>query len=454
MVTSALTALGENLMMVSRLRWLAAGAIALGAGATLAQDAPLLDGLSDPEIRILAQPADPETRKATAIVNGDVITDTDIDHRLNLVLAANQGQIADDEKARLRLQVIRNLIDEKLQIQEAASKEVTIPQPEVDQAFGRVASNFKMNPTQFADYLRVRGTSPTSIKQQIHAELAWSRLLRRRVEPFINVGDDEVQALIDRLNAAKGSDEYRIAEIFLTATAENAEQVRENAQRIVDQVRGGASFIAYARQFSEASTAAVGGDLGWVRSAQLSDELQPVVESLPEGQVSNPIQIPGGFAIIALVDKRKVLAADPKDAVLAVKQITIPLPANVTQSAAEATVRQLNGELPSMGGCGGAEALAGRYGGTVVANDQVRLGNLPPALQEIMGKLQVGETTPPFGARDDGIRVLVLCGREDPPAAGAPSFDQLYAQMEENKIAMAARRYLRDLRRDAVIDYR
>lgn len=447
-------------MRVLNVRRLMAGAVALVSGATiagmtLAQDAPVLEGLSDPDIQILAQPVDPYTRKATAIVNGDVITDTDIEHRLNLVLAANQrGTIDDDEKTRLRLQVIRNLIDEKLQIQEAAAKEVTIPGAELDQAYARVAGNFKMNPSQFSDYLRERNTSAASIRQQIHAEMAWSRLMRRRVEPFIAVGEDEVQALIDRLNAAKGSDEYRIGEIFLSATPESAEQVRDNAQRIVDQVRQGASFVAYARQFSEASTAAVGGDLGWVRAGQLSDELQPVIDSLPVGQVSNPVQVPGGFAIVALIEKRQVLQADPKDAILSVKQITVPLPANVTRESAEATARKINSELPSMGGCGGAEAFAERYGGNVVANDQVRLGNLPQQLQTIMERMQVGESTPPFGAREDGIRMLVLCGREDPPAGGAPSFDQIYQQMEESKIAMAARRYLRDLRRDAVVDYR
>lgn len=441
-------------MTVSKLRWLAAGALALTAGISFAQTGSLFDGLTDPEIQILGRPIDPTVRKATAIVNGDVITDTDIDQRLNLVLAANKGEVSDDERLRLRLQVLRNLIDEKLQIQEATSKEVTVDTPEIDQAFGRVASNFRMTPAQFDDFLVVRGTSPTSMKQQIHAELAWSRLLRRRVEPFVNVSEDEVQALIDRLTAAKGTEEYRIAEVFLTATPENADQVRENGERIVEQIRNGGSFVAYARQFSEASTAAVGGDLGWVRLAQLSQELQPVVESLPEGQVSNPIQIAGGFAIIALVDKRQVLAADPKDAVLSVKQITIPFASDITQQQAENMVERLQAATQTMGGCGGADAVASSFGGTIVENDQLRLGNLPPQLIEIMDQMQVGQSTPPFGARDEGLRVLVLCGREDPKSAGAPSFDDLMAQMEESKVAMAARRYLRDLRRDAVIDYR
>ncbi len=403
---------------------------------------------------MLGQPVDPNVRKATAIVNGDVITDTDVAQRLNLVLAANQIKVGEDERMRLRLQVLRNLIDEKLQIQEAAQHEVTISEPEVDQAFTRVAGNFKMKPPEFAEYLRTRGTSAASIKQQIRAELAWSRLLRRRIEPFVNVGDDEVQAIIDRMNAAKGSEEYRVAEIFLSATAESMPQVMETANGIVAQIRQGASFIAYARQFSEASTAAVGGDLGWVRPEQLSEELSPIIKSLPVGQVSNPVAVPGGVVIVAVAEKRQVLAANPDDAILSLKQISVPFEIGVTQADADAAVRKMQAATQSMGGCGGAEAVADSMGGTVVSNDQVRLGDLPQQLRGIIGKLQIGQATPPFGDQQRGIRVLVLCGREDPASSGAPSFDQLYAQLEESRVAMRAQRYLRDLRRDAIVDYR
>jgi len=151
-------------------------------------------------------PSDPTLRKAQAIVNGDVITDTDIDQRLALVLAANGGNVDEAERPRLRLQVLRNLIDEKLQIQEAESNSIRIPDAEVEAAYARVAQNFRRTPTEFADYLKGAGSSPMSIKAQIRGELAWSRVLRRMVEPMVNVGDDEVQQLIDKLNAAKGKD--------------------------------------------------------------------------------------------------------------------------------------------------------------------------------------------------------------------------------------------------------
>ncbi len=425
---------------------------ALTALPLLAQEAGSFVGVNDP-VNFFGR-ADPSVRKATAMVNGDVITDTDVEQRLNLVLAANQGRIDAQERERLRLQVLRNLIDEKLQIQEASENEVTIEPAEVTEALNRVASNFKQTPAQFSDYLKARGTSAMSLRSQIHAELAWSRLLRRRIEPFVNVGDDEVQDIIDRLEATKGQEQFRIGEIFLAATPENEAEVMAGAQRIVDQVKGGASFIAYARQFSEASTAAVGGDLGYVQPAQLSQPVQAALANLSEGQVSEPIRVQGGVMIVALIDKRQALTSDPDAAVLSLKQIGIDLKPTTPRAEAERLVRTLQERTQTMGGCGRAEEVGAAIGAEVVSNDEVRIRDLPAPLQAMMRDLQIGQATPPFGSPEEGIRVLVLCGRDDAPELAGPSFDQVYAQLEEERVGRAARRYLRDLRRDAIVDYR
>jgi peptidyl-prolyl cis-trans isomerase SurA len=79
--------------------------------------------------------------------------------------------------------------------------------------------------------------------------------------------------------------------------------------------------------------------------------------------------------------------------------------------------------------------------------------DLPVALQQIMMPMQVGQATPPYGTLDDGIRVLVICGRDEPQSS-APSFDDVYNQLNEDRVNSRARRYLRDLRRDAVIEFR
>lgn len=393
-------------------------------------------------------------RKATAIVNGAVITATDVDQRLALIVLANGGNVPQDEMQRLRQQVLRNLVDEMLEIQAAEAADIKVEPAEIDAYYARFAQSQGKTAQQLTDYLRSAGSSAASIKHQIKGEMAWQRLQQHKIEPFVNVSDDEVKSIIDRLNAQKGTEEYKVSEIFLAATPETAAQARANADRIVQQLRTGASFPAYAREFSQASTAAVGGDLGWVRPEQLPDALSGAVRSLPVGAVSDPIALPGGFSILSVQDTRRILTADPRDAVLSLKQVSVTFPPNTQRPDAEAKIQQLIQAGQSMGGCGGAEAAAARIGAEVVTNDQVKVRDLPGALQGTMLNLAVGQATPPFGAVNDRISILVLCGRDDPPPANNVSYDQVYNQLAEERVNMRAQRYLRDLRRDAVIDYR
>ena len=404
-------------------------------------------------VRIVGQQQDPGIRKATAIVNGEVITGSDIDHRMALITASNQIQLPPEEVARFRAQVLRNLIDETLQIQAAAQQEITVADRDVDTYYQRFAQNFRQTAQTFSAFLRSIGSSERSLKRQIRGELAWQRLQRRQIEPFVNVGDEEVEAVIARLNASRGTSEYRVAEIFLSATPETAAEVRANATRIVQQIRAGANFAAYAHQYSEASTAALGGELGWVRVEQLPDELAALVREMPVGAVSDPIPVPGGFSIVALGDSRQILVADPRDAMLSLMQMSIALPAGTNEAQARARAAQLGETTQAMGGCGGAAAAAQRIGAELVSNDQVRVRELPPQLQQLLLNLSVGQASPAFGSAER-ISVLVLCGRDDPQATAGPTFDQVFTQMNEQRVGQRAQRYLRDLRRDAVVDYR
>jgi peptidyl-prolyl cis-trans isomerase SurA len=431
-------------------------ACALAAAAAFAQTDTPTDptGLSLPtKVEFLDKP-DPGVRKATAIVNGAVITGTDVDQRVALILLASGGQIPAEERQRLRDQVLRNLVDETLEIQAAEAKDIKIEPSEIDTYYKHYAETNGRTPAQFTALLRSVGSSDASIKRQIHGELAWSKLQRARIEPFVNVADEEVKAIIDRLNASRGTQEYRIGEIFLSATPETANEVRANAQRIIDQIRGGASFPAYARQFSEASTAAVGGDLGWVRAEQLPEALSEAVQQMPVGAISNPIAIPGGFSIIFIQDTRKVLVADPRDAVLSLKQLSISFPPGTTRAQAQPKIEQLAEVGRTMGGCGGAEAAAARIGAEVVSSDQIKVRDLPPSLQDPLLALSIGQAMAPFGTMEEGVRILVMCGRDDPPPNSGPSYEQVYTQLSEERVNRRAQRYLRDLRRDAVVDYR
>ena len=397
----------------------------------------------------------PSVVKATAIVNGQVITQTDVDQRLALVVMSQEGEIPADQLDELRQQVLRNLIDETLQIQAASHEEINVKESDIDRTIQRVASDSSRTIDQLADYLKANGSSIRSMRRQIEGEIAWRRLQQARIENSVSVGDDEVNAVLDRLNSAKGTTEYHVGEIFISSSGIGEQQARANATKIVDQIKQGASFAAYARQYSEASTAAVGGDLGWVRPEQLPAQLAGVVQRMGPGNLSNPIPLPGGFSVLAVSDVRKVLAADPRNAVLSLKQLTVPFPAGSTRQQVEPIVAKFAAAVQNIGGCGGAERIANEFNAEVVQSDQVVLRDLPPVLQEIMMPMQVGQATRPFaaGSIEQGVRVLVLCGRDE-KAPTAPTFDSVLAQLSEERVNSRARRYLRDLRRDAVIEFR
>lgn len=405
-----------------------------------------------PDVRVMGK-NDPNDRAATAVVNGTVITGTDVDQRVALLIAASEGELPPEELLRVKMQVLRNLIDETLQIQAAESLEVPVEDAQVERRYAELArQNFSTDPARMDVYLNSIGSSPASLKRQIRGELAWSNVVRRNVTPFVNVSEEEVREELARRDAERGTEEFRLGEIYLSATPETSEAVFQNGVQIVRQLQQGGSFVAYARQFSESSSAVNGGDLGFLKLNTLPAAMAEQARQMQPGQLVGPFEIPGGFVIMYLIDKRTIGRADPRDALLSLKQISIAFDPTVAESVATQKIEAFTKTVSTIRGCGDAEAVAAQIGADVVEN-QIRARSLPEQLQAPLLSMQVGETTPPFGSIADGVRVLVLCGRDDPDQETAADFEETMAQKENERIQKRAQRYLRDLRNDAFIEY-
>lgn len=398
---------------------------------------------------------DPNVRKATAIVNDAVITGTDVDHRMNLIIAANQLKLSPEELEALRVQVTSQLIDETLQIQEAKAADITVSAQEIDNGFTRIAGSFNRPVSEMRTFLRSVGSSDRTLRRQIEAQIAWRRYLQRRVTFNVNIPDAEVKSILARLAAQKGSEEVHVKEIYLRAAAGQETQIINEARTLMDEIKAGKrSFEQIAFERSDATTRPVGGDLGWVKPGTLPDTLaQAAVEMNPQ-QLAGPIEVPGGFSILYVVEKRKLLMANPDDAVLSLRQLSVAFAAGTTKEQATAKVAQFAEATKALKGCGDAKKIADGLGAEVVDNDSIKLKDLPGPLKTMISQMQVGETTPPFGSPEDGVRVLVLCGRNDPVAGQLPTAEQIRTQMEDQAINLRADHKLRDLRRDAVIEYR
>lgn len=205
--------------------------------------------------------------------------------------------------------------------------------------------------------------------------------------------------------------------------------------------------------FSQSATAAVGGDLGWIASGQVSDEIEAVVSRLQPGQMSSPVRSTLGYHIMLLRDRRtpKITLAD--DATVSLGQVLIPVgaadPAKIvtTIDAARNKIRGCE-EIPRMTqevGAGRADRL-----------DNVKVKDLVPMVREAVAKLEVGRASEPLRT-EAGILVLMVCNRSGTMRSEAtpePNRDDVYGLIGQQRLDVSMRRYMRDLRRAALVDIR
>jgi len=150
-----------------------------------------------------------ETRIA-AVVNDDVISVNDLDARIRLVLLSSQ--LPDNPQVRQRVtpQVLRSLIDERLELQEAKRFNVTVSDQDVNRAFERLEQQNNMPKGALEQLLTQRGIPRSTMVTQITATLAWSKLVDGRLSPNVSVSDEEVNEAMVRIKESVGKPQSRV----------------------------------------------------------------------------------------------------------------------------------------------------------------------------------------------------------------------------------------------------
>lgn len=389
------------------------------------------------------------------LVNDLPITTHDIRQRIQLTLARSGGVQSEEQFIKLREQVIESMIDETLKKQTAAEFELVIGQDEIDSFFAREARNYNQTPEQFEQILAQIGSSKRSLVDQLSAEFAWAQIIQGRFGPSVTVSDGEVEDFMARKQAQKGEEEYRLAEIVIRVSNPAQEaQVKVTANRILEQIRGGGNFRTLAQQLSQSPSSANGGDIGWTTANDLDPELLEALEQRAMGEVLDPIRTAGGYRIVAFIDRRKILEADPLDETLLMTQLFLPQAVINIEPATEIAFREETERLQGTStACESVQGIADKLGLEATTSlNPVTLKVLPPELRTTVVDLEIGQTTTLL-EEDSGLRVFILCDRK-PPVAPTLEFDRILSTIENTRLEMMGRRYLRDLRREAIIDYK
>ena len=150
------------------------------------------------------------------------------------------------------------------------------------------------------------------------------------------------------------------------------------------------------------------------------------VRAMGPGQISQPIPVPGGVSIIAVQDTRKILTADPRDAVLSLKQVSITFPAGTTRQQAEADRRALR-RRPRRTSAAAAAPTRSPPNSTARSCRATRssCATFRPRFRRSCCRCRSARRPSPFGSIEEGVRMLVICGRDEADPT-APTFDQVY----------------------------
>ncbi len=402
-------------------------------------------------------PALPATASVAAIVNDEIISTYDLSQRMRLLIATSGVQPTEQTLPQFQREALISLVDERLQLHELKRVEkeqkmdLVAKDDEVNEELASMASQNRVTPTQFSAQLSSQGIGIETLKQQLRAQISWQRWIRGRYGSRLRIGDDQINAQLQRILASASKPQYQISEVFLDANRVGGMPTAlSGAAQLISQLQQGAPFQSVARQFSASASAATGGEVGWITLGEMPAEVDAAIEQMRPGQLSKPIEVRDGVYIIYLQDKRAGASAT----LVNLKQAAIALPQSASPADLDAAKSKLLALKGQIKGCDDLEKQAAKVSG-VVAGDlgEAEIKDLAPAFREAAETLAVGQISDPIRTAA-GLHILGVCGKRSGGDDEAQSREQIENRLFSQQLSMIARRYMRDLRNSATIETR
>jgi peptidyl-prolyl cis-trans isomerase SurA len=407
-------------------------ASAMAAGAQTSAPAP-----TQPPQR----PAPRTVEAVVSVVNDQVISTFDLRQRAALLYFLRFNQPAPQEEMRRLLQIALNqLEEERLKLAETNRREIRIPDRQVDRAFAERASRMRMTPQQMTQRMQELNLSPALFREQLRNEIAWSALMRGLYEDRISISDNAIDQALARFKADAAKPKYRVFEIFLRAqTEEERAKALQDANEILGLIRGGqVQFDRAAGLGSDSSTAAAGGDMGYLAEGEMKPEMRRVVLALQPEQISAPFTAPDGVYIVYLAEVRQ-----PQDLNQATRVSLRLITAPAAQRSALATA------AAAANGCAN---IASAF--TAVQSVQVSEAledvedNLDQQVRDLIKGVAEGRATALYESAPDEVSAIMVCARTD---GNTVTRNAVENNLFEQEMQMREERYVRGLRRSGAV---
>ena len=398
--------------------------------------------------------ASAQTVAVVAVVNGQAITNIDLENRLLYLLDSTGLAITEQNEQQLRNDVLQMLIDDKLKFIEAQKLAPSIIAAGNEQARDIVNETYKIDDKSSGQILREKGLERRTIEEKIASDLIWTTLVKEQYKNQFDNAEKLANQALDRLKADLSQPQVRLSEIVLAPTKERPTSDNLNiARQMIEAIRNGADFAAIARQYSASGSANDGGRLGWIVTKTLPDAFAEAIENAPSGAILEPINQDGIIYILRKEGVRAKGLIDPSQAKITLARALLPLPENASSSDQLLAAGEIAKATENASSCAEIDTLNTKFGsGQSSYVRDLELGTITPNLRSIVEKLEIGTVSEPLNFAE-GMVVFMVCERKM-PELDLPTLEEL-ERNELNKIfSVISNRYLLRLRRAATIDNR
>ncbi|MBF0421933.1 MAG: peptidylprolyl isomerase [Magnetococcales bacterium] len=397
-------------------------------------------------------------------VRPQVITQSEVDDLIQPTIEKMRRSGEEFQLETLRKRGLEELIVRRLRDQKAAQMGVTVTDADVDEIIGQVERKNNLPAGGLAEALRHDGVDYDRYRAQLTDQIMESRLMKRAIMPLLTVTDDELRLLYDQLAQDKNREEevhlgHIMLEVPSGASYDAMDRVKDKVKALMQSLREGKSFSALASQYSIDPSGLSGGDMGWIKKADLPENLQEVIMSLKTGDISPPVRSPQGLHIFKMIDRRvNETAPDPKSTGYRyrARHILIKVDGDHDEKNALAKIK---GILEKIQGGASFEQVAkdsseddsnARDGGDL---GWMETGTMLEAFSKAIRSLKKGQVSQPVRSQL-GWHLIKL---EDKESLDPGSFEAQKPALEQRLLATKAKdryqQWLRDLRLRAYVEF-
>jgi peptidyl-prolyl cis-trans isomerase SurA len=273
-----------------------------------------------------------ETEGVMASVNGHKITRAEVQKYYDNQLAESPQKPSQEQADTLRLNILRELIDNEILMQRAEKLGLLATDEEVNTKLAEIKAPYTQE--EFDKRLKDRQLSLDDFKRDLRRSLTIDKVLNKEVTSKINISDDDITRYYNEHKAEFNliEPQYHLAQILVTTQpnpqvknmkAQNEAEARKKIQMVQNRLDSGEDFATVAMSYSEQpETAQNGGDLGFVPETSLKADKAAfdTIGKLKPGQytVILPVGDPNnhqlfGFRIVKLISREVAGQRELKD---------------------------------------------------------------------------------------------------------------------------------------------